>query len=196
MSSIQNQRASRIQELVPILDVLYEYGYRIDPGNLNPQQFSCDLHGSGMDRKPSGRVYPESNNWYCWGCGKSRDAIETVREKEHISFSEACRNLEKRFNLPEVDWGASEGTIENDEDAFALYTNPKFSEFQERCRRILDLETEDKDLPMQKILALWETFDQINFLVGKNVLTEERGVEAFDKIKEKVISLRKTHVGA
>ncbi|MBD3262159.1 MAG: hypothetical protein GF334_10925 [Candidatus Altiarchaeales archaeon] len=193
MISIQRKRANRIFKEVPILQVLYDYGYYIDADNPNPQQFSCDLHGSGMDRKPSGRVYPESNNWHCWGCGKSRDSIETVREKEHVTFDQACKILEKKYGLPEVDWGADEEFVP-DEDAFALERAPDFSEHQERCQRILELETEDKDLPMKTVLSLWEAFDQIVYLVDKKKISEPKGMQAFEKIKKKVQDLRESYI--
>ena len=34
------------------------------------QQFRCDLHGDGSDNAPSARVYPESNSFFCFACGK------------------------------------------------------------------------------------------------------------------------------
>lgn len=66
MSSRAKQRADRIRSEVPIIRVLADYGYHVNPdGEDREQQFSCDLHGSGQDRKPSARVYPSTNSWYC-----------------------------------------------------------------------------------------------------------------------------------
>ena len=58
--------ADRIREQVPILQVLASYGYRVRvDGGGREQQFSCDLHGTGQDNKPSARAYPDSASWYC-----------------------------------------------------------------------------------------------------------------------------------
>lgn len=66
MSDRAKAAADRIRELVPILEVLVTYNYRVRAdGGEREQQFQCDLHGTGKDNKPSARVYPESNSWYC-----------------------------------------------------------------------------------------------------------------------------------
>lgn len=58
------RRAARIRTDIPITRVLEDYGYRVQDVDRQ-QQFPCDLHGDGSDGKPSARVYPESNQWYC-----------------------------------------------------------------------------------------------------------------------------------
>ena len=66
MSDRAKAAADRIRETASILDVLAHYGYHVrDDGGHREQQFPCDLHGTGRDNKPSARVYPESNSWYC-----------------------------------------------------------------------------------------------------------------------------------
>lgn len=66
MSDRAKQAADRIREHVPIVRVLAAYGYRVrEEGGDREQQFSCDLHGDGRDSKPSARVYPASDSWYC-----------------------------------------------------------------------------------------------------------------------------------
>jgi len=66
MSERAKAAADRIREKISILDVLVAYGYRVrNDGGGREQQFSCDLHGDGVDGTPSARVYPDSNSWYC-----------------------------------------------------------------------------------------------------------------------------------
>ena len=91
-------RAKRIKEEIPILSVLAGYGYDVH-GDTREQQFKCDLHGDGHDNAPSARVYPETNTWYCFACGKVRDSISTVMEKEGLDFNQACKGLEIKYNL-------------------------------------------------------------------------------------------------
>lgn len=59
------RRVARIHEMVRIDRVLESYGYRVAGNTDREQQFSCDLHGDGMDSKPSARAYPDTNQWYC-----------------------------------------------------------------------------------------------------------------------------------
>lgn len=186
--SIRRQRADRIRAEVPILQVLYDLGYQIDPGNFTEQQFSCDLHGTGADRKPSARAYPESNNWNCWGCGKARDAIETVKEKHQVSFIEACKEIERKYDLPEVDWGQDLSYEERppEEDSFSLTPQVTFEGHRERCHKVLDLETKDKDLPLPVIAKLWVAYDRVVFSVGAKEIPSEKGIELLEKIKKKV----------
>lgn len=40
---------------------------------------SCPLHGS-EDKKPSARIYEDSNKVFCWGCGKVRDSVQLIRD--------------------------------------------------------------------------------------------------------------------
>lgn len=190
MGSINRKRAERIRSEISILKVLYDYGYKINPEDFVPQQFFCDLHGTGFESRASSRVYPENNNWYCWGCGKARDAIETVREKEHTSFNGACQILERRYGLPEIDWGSDGEFLEETKDYFSMEKTPDFSDYKERCNTLLLLETKDRELPMKILLSLWEVFDQIVFLVEKERISKEQGIASFEKIKQKITSLR------
>lgn len=59
-------RADRIREKIPIVQLLEDFGYGVRAsGGDREQQFSCNLHGDGQDNKPSARVYPDSDSWYC-----------------------------------------------------------------------------------------------------------------------------------
>lgn len=111
------ESADRIREEIPIVQVLHDYGYQVDPdGADREQQFSCDLHGDGSDGKPSARAYPGSASFHCFACGRSRDAITLVREKEGIEFWPAIKKLESEYGLPPLPWsGESESTKEEKE---------------------------------------------------------------------------------
>ncbi len=51
----------------------------------------CPMH----DGKSSGSlaVYPESQSWYCWGCGAGGDAIDFIKKLHGFSFKDACGYL-------------------------------------------------------------------------------------------------------
>ena len=60
------RRIDQIKARLSIAQVLMDYGYPVRGDNdEREEQFPCDLHGDGHDGKPSARIYPESNSWYC-----------------------------------------------------------------------------------------------------------------------------------
>ena len=52
----------------------------------------CPFHD---DRSPSLAVYPRSQSYYCFGCGRSGDVVSFVRDREHLSFRQALERLEQ-----------------------------------------------------------------------------------------------------
>jgi hypothetical protein len=185
------QRADRIRAEIPILQVLSDYGYPVHPGGGDrEQQFSCDLHGDGTDSKPSARVYPASDGFYCFACGISRDAIRLTREKEGIGFWEACRRLETRYGLPTLPW-----TDEREEPqrnitadiAASFKTYRSFEEEKKRVTTLLDSLTQDRDLPLERLLAAWEALDRISYLHVKERMTEPTAKEALVQLRHRVL---------
>jgi len=53
--------------------------------------WSCPFHPDG--KTPSLAVTPANGRWHCFGCGKSGDAITWLREREGLTFQEACERL-------------------------------------------------------------------------------------------------------
>lgn len=164
MSDRAKAASDRIREHVPILEVLVTYGYRVraDSGDRE-QQFQCDLHGTGRDNKPSARVYPDSNSWYCFACDKTRDAIETVKAKEGVKFWEAVKLLEIAYGLDPLpaDYGydSQDGAIRT----LQVVLDPlvTFDQDKTKVHKFLDARTRDKDLPLDQLLHFWEKFDEI-----------------------------------
>jgi intein/homing endonuclease len=93
------QRADRIRQDIDIVQVLADYGYKVNPGGGDrEQQFSCDLHGDGSDSKPSARVYPSSNSWYCVSVHE-----RVLTEQGWVKL----RHLERLANLSVLDGEAN-----------------------------------------------------------------------------------------
>lgn len=184
------RRVKRIKEEISIVQILFDYGYHVRPeGGDREQQFPCDLHGDGLDDTPSARVYPESSSWYCFGCQVTRDAIQTIREKEGIGFGEALSFLESRYNLSPMPWEPSDQRAPpgpSEEVQGLLRRMPTFKDAQEVLRRRLEEITNDRDLPMKTILAFWEASDRLVYYVDKGVLAEERGREAVAELLDRI----------
>lgn len=58
----------------------------------------CPFHS---EKTPSMCVVPSKGFFYCFGCGKSGDAIEFIKKKEGVDFKEALKIIEKITSLTE-----------------------------------------------------------------------------------------------
>jgi len=167
------------------VDLLATYGYEVRAsGGDREQQFSCDLHGDGTDSKPSARVYPESGHWYCFACATSRDAIQTVREKEGLDFAAACALLERRFNLPTLPWSDDNDSPTNELSASLEAPVPTVLDAQRRVSSLLKALTEERSLSLHETLVFWEQYDRVSFAMSKGV---EGASEAFLKLRDRLV---------
>ena len=196
--SRSRRRADRIRSEIPITSVLNDLGYavRIDAEDRE-QQFSCDLHGDGLDNKPSARAYPDSNSWYCFACNKSRDAIQTLREKQGLGFSDACKILEASYGLPELPWLEEDQWV-NPQSEFDALISPAltFEQSQQRVFSLLDTQVEDRILNLESILGLWEAYDLIVWHVEENLWDGKKGIESMSRLRGKALQKIKESIHA
>lgn len=157
------RRAARIRTDIPITRVLEDYGYRVQDVDRE-QQFQCDLHGDGSDGKPSARVYPESNHWYCFACARSRDAVATVREKEGLSFLAALDKLEQRYGLPSLPWEEGDDNVAPSDPVAEILDTPGTDPVRNRTERVLRAFTAERTEPLPRVLKMWEAFDRARVL--------------------------------
>jgi len=166
--------AENIREHVPISRLLADYGYMVDPrGDDREQQFSCDLHGDGQDSKPSARLYPGSGQFYCFACGISRDHVALVREKEGVSFWEAVKILERRYDVPALPWEPDEQErppTPEEEVATLLQSSETAEDALRRTERLLRTTTRERELPVKTCMGLWGVYDRV-------VAAHQEGVE-------------------
>ncbi len=57
----------------------------------------CPFHN---EKTPSFTVYPESQSFYCFGCGAGGDAITFVKRIQNLEYTEAVRFLAQRAGMP------------------------------------------------------------------------------------------------
>lgn len=183
------ERIARVKEL-DITDLMIGYGYPIHGGGRE-EQFSCDLHGDGMDRKPSGRLYPESNTVYCFTCDKTRDTIELVREKEGLDFWAAVRFLEKRGNLPTLPWSGDDYVRETASSRVArdLSVKETFEDDLRRLTKFIRRETNDRLIPMADILAFWEARDRLAWMFEQGMVREKQARLAATALRQRFLAL-------
>jgi DNA primase len=76
-----------------------------DPKKQGRQPFwLCPFH---EDRRPSLTLMPDGEHWKCFGCGKSGDAIDWVRNRRELSFHEAVSFLQSNNIRCSVGTGSS-----------------------------------------------------------------------------------------
>ena len=57
----------------------------------------CPFHN---EKTPSFYVYPETQSFYCFGCGAAGDAITFVRKINNLGYVEAVKQLAARAGMP------------------------------------------------------------------------------------------------
>lgn len=165
MSDRARRSADRIRDEVPLIEVLADYGFDIDTrAGDREQQFPCTLHGDGSDSIPSARYYPETGQYFCFACGRSRDAIAIVREKEGVKFWEAIRKLEKTYGLQPLPWEPGDDERPQTPTQVLEASLSRTETAEEALHRLgkflLNL-TRERSLDPQKCAGLWEAHDRV-----------------------------------
>lgn len=178
-----SKRAKRIQDSISIEVVLRDIGYPVRGGGQREEQFPCDLHGDGRDGAFSARVYPDSSSWYCFACGKNRDAIETYRDKYGLEFGEACSLLEKKYGLSEWVWRPR--TTEEEPEVELDTSEEDFDAMRVRVERLLEMVQREK--PMVEVLAFWEGFDCIIWHLERELWDYKRACLGLKRIHTSIL---------
>jgi len=138
----------------------------------------CPFHG---EKTPSFYVYPGTASFYCFGCGKSGDAINFIQEYNHIDFPAALRDLAARCHiaLPEKKLSEKERREREKREAMFrlngkvadIFSNHLASPAAAAARNYLD--NRGIDLAMRERFALGCAPPGWNFL-DKRLSVEER----------------------
>lgn len=182
-------RADRIREKVDLTELLERLGYAVHGGDSSEQQFKCDLHG-GEDRKPSARVYPLTKSWFCFGCGKPRDAVSTVMDKNGLDARAACQLLEDWYDLPPLPWADDEGAapvVTKDLVLEVFKATGTWEQAQKRCRVALQSVSNEHTFDMTVTFKLWAMFDKISWGTEHGTIAEDKALGLFSKLRAKVI---------
>lgn len=83
-----------IKSAYTISDVLQKYGIRVGANGF----CKCPLHKG--DNTASFKIYPETNTYHCFGCGKSGDIIRFVEDYLSCDFRTAFEELGGTYEKP------------------------------------------------------------------------------------------------
>lgn len=158
----RNDRRVRRLRRVPLVRLLARLGYEVDPnGDDLEQPFRCNLHGTGQDHKPSARAYPKSPRWHCFACSRSRDIIDTYRERTGAPLNVALDRLEEMAGLPPMSFD-----IEEDEEGSTLWSDEAPVSVEDPIKafdRLVGTFARAHALPLSTLLQAWEIVDHATF---------------------------------
>lgn len=92
-------KASIIKASVSVFDVLRKLGKEVD-GKVT-QQILCP-NPQHPERRPSARVYEDSNHVHCFGCGRTWDSVALVSLVQGVSAEAAIEWISLHFQLPDL----------------------------------------------------------------------------------------------
>lgn len=92
-------KANIIKAAVSIFDVLAKLGKEVQ--GKETQQILCP-NPQHPERRPSARVYEDSNHVHCFGCGRTWGPVDVVRLVRGISEEAAVEWLSLHFALPDL----------------------------------------------------------------------------------------------
>lgn len=167
----------------------------------------CPFHN---EKTPSFTIYPQSNSFYCYGCGEGGDVITFIRKLDGLTYPEAVQQLAERagVEISTADISASQAEKElqnrirecNREAARFFFQTLKKSPAGSTARKYL---MGDRGMPEESIrhfglgYATDGFFDLVNHLrkmgftdqemIEANVAFESKAGRVVDRFRERIM---------
>ncbi|MGE5335018.1 MAG: DNA primase, partial [Nitrososphaerota archaeon] len=92
------EATSVIERIKQKLDIVEEIGAVVSlKKSGKAYKGLCPFHG---ERTPSFYVFPDKQDWHCFGCGERGDLITFVQKQQSLDFREALELLAERAGIP------------------------------------------------------------------------------------------------
>lgn len=125
-----------INDQVQIIDLCHEFGIAIEPSSGGNFTHKCRCpspnHKSGNERTPSLHIDSEGNNFYCYGCGAYRSAIDFyLLANPEITRSECISKLRgrvKKVSFSKKDNSSGAFELKKEMSSLFRYYNKKYPE--------------------------------------------------------------------
>ena len=92
---ISDEQKEEIKARIDIVDLVSSYGHNIEYKGGKPW-VKCPFH---TEKTASCLLKPIEGRFHCFGCGKSGDVFEFVKEAEGITFGEAVKKLADKAGI-------------------------------------------------------------------------------------------------
>lgn len=184
-------RIENIHSRVTAYDILRSNGINLrQVSDAQEEQFSCPFHG--VDRKPSARVYPESNRGpshaWCFFCQQRWDAIDLWRKFNgggDKSFGQALSEIERAYGIqtPDMPEGAIYDGAPGDEDQLESFER-RLGACEVRLR-----ESEPAYRQLDDLIGYLQAgsiLDRLRYRVEKRAIPAARGLEILGQVLTKI----------
>lgn len=165
-------KASIIKASVSIFDVLRKLGKEVE--GKETQQMLCP-NPDHVERRPSARVYEDSNHVHCFGCGRTWDPIGVVKLVQKVGDEAAIEWLSLHFSLPDL--GSMAPTVIG---AIVKQTRPDFAQLVTHTSALIHRRR--KELGASNWHRAWLAFDTALVAHGKNQMPDDDFEEAMAQI--------------
>jgi DNA primase len=92
---VAKDAVAEIRERIDIVELIHGYVPSLKRAGRS-QKGLCPFH---QEKTPSFVVFPDSQNFHCFGCGKSGDLVTFYMLAEHVEFREALQELAIRAGV-------------------------------------------------------------------------------------------------
>ena len=128
VAKYSSMEISEIKSQLSIITVLETYKLSI---NKN-KHCKCPFHN---DKKPSLRIYPETNTYHCFGCDKTGDVIQFIQDIENCTKREAIHKAKELVGTAEIKPFKIKAEIQEKINYSELF--PKFKQSLHRSKKAI-----------------------------------------------------------
>ena len=138
-----------IKNRIPITEAMSLYGFK--PNSFN--KIKCPFHN---EKTPSMVIYPNTNSFYCYGCGTGGSVIDFVSRYYNLEPIEAAKKLDSDFRLnlfdseltPEQELAIHERQKDKEfADSFKVWEQSYYIYVCERIQLLKELESSSRPTP-------------------------------------------------
>lgn len=175
MAYIKKEKIEEIKEKSDIVSVVSDYLPVKKSGRY--YMGNCPFH---HEKTPSFFLYPETNTFHCFGCGKHGDSISFLMELESLDYVTTLKKLAEKFGI--------ELEYENNFDSFNKKNFDKYYEVNEFVAKFYYRKMLENSVPKQYLAKRGINPKSINiFLIG---YADENWKSLYNELKAKNFDIK------
>ena len=175
MAYIKKEKIEEIKEKSDIVSVVSDYLPVKKSGRY--YMGNCPFH---HEKTPSFFLYPETNTFHCFGCGKHGDSISFLMELESLDYVTTLKKLAEKFGI--------ELEYENNFDSFNKKNFDKYYEINAFVAKFYYRKMLENSVPKQYLAKRGINPKSINiFLIG---YADENWKSLYNELKAKNFDIK------